>query len=37
MNQSKRPPTFGAVAWEYYSRLESTWDRQPATTDNPLG
>jgi ribulose-5-phosphate 4-epimerase/fuculose-1-phosphate aldolase len=37
INQSKRPPSFGSVAWEYFSRLESSWDRQPATTDNPLG
>ncbi|HLY67984.1 MAG TPA: class II aldolase/adducin family protein [Chloroflexota bacterium] len=37
VNQSKRPPSFGGVAWEYYSRVESSWDRQPTTTDNPLG
>lgn len=37
VNQSQRPPSFGAVAWEYFTRLESHWDRQPATTDNPLG
>jgi L-ribulose-5-phosphate 4-epimerase len=37
INQSRHPPTFGSVAWEYFTRLESTWDRQPATTDNPLG
>jgi ribulose-5-phosphate 4-epimerase/fuculose-1-phosphate aldolase len=37
VNQSKRPPTFGSVAWEYYSRLESGWDRQSTSTDNPLG